>query len=113
MDQPGSSSRNVVPQTAENPESPSSPDNIVENIPRVGAEISLGIGLESYSEDEHEEPSSEEAKNNGLVDNGPPVVQKEPDNYGYVDDYIGDSNIIYSPGRVSIKGLKGFRPQAP
>ena len=44
MDPPGFSSRNVTPQIVESPESPSSPDNIVENIPRVGVEIPLELG---------------------------------------------------------------------
>ena len=64
IEQPGPSSRNVAPQVVERPESPSSPDKIVGNILRVGVEIPLGIGLESSSEDEYEEPSSE--KDNGL-----------------------------------------------
>ena len=53
MDQPGPSSRNVVPQIIqESPESPSEPEIIdsPNNIPRVGVEIPLGIGLESEEE---------------------------------------------------------------
>ena len=50
MDQPGPSSRNVVPQIIlESPESPSESETMdnPSNIPRVGVEIPLGIGLES------------------------------------------------------------------
>ena len=58
MDQPRPSSRNIEPQMNESPESPSSPDNRIDNIPRLGVEIPLGIGLESSSEDEYEGPCS-------------------------------------------------------
>ena len=65
MDQPGPSSRTTIPQLIESPESPTgsnasgiSVNN--DNVLRVGIEIPLGIGLESSSEDEYEEPSSEE-----------------------------------------------------
>ena len=107
MDQPGPSSRNVVPQLIqESPESPQSPDNIVENVPRVGVEIPLGIGLESSSEDEYEEPSSEEEnnvdENNGPVNNNPPV------DYGYDDDYIGDDQFTLYTRRDKY-ALKGWR----
>ena len=90
MDQQGPSSRNVVPQMIqESPESPQSPDNIVENVPRVGVEIPLGIGLESSSEDEYEEPPSED-ENNNVDENNGPVNNNPPVDYGYDDDYIGD-----------------------
>ena len=91
MDQHGPSCWNVVPQDIESPESPRSPDNFVENVPRVGVEIPLGIGLESSSEDEYEEPSNEEDNNNGPVNNEQPAEQNEPVDYGYDEDHIGDS----------------------
>ena len=53
FDQPGPSSSNAVPQIIlESPESPSEPETIdnPNNIPRVGVEIPLGIGLESDDE---------------------------------------------------------------
>ena len=66
MDQPGPSSRKVVPQfIQESPESPSEPEKFEKdnNLPNVGIKIPLGIGLESSPEDEYEEPSSEEVNN--------------------------------------------------
>ena len=92
MDQPGPLSRNVVPQNIqEGPGSPSEPEKFEKdnNIPRVGIEIPLGIGLESSSEDEYEELSSEEEDviNN---DDDCPVNQAAPIDYGFDDDYIGD-----------------------
>ena len=100
MDQPGPSSRNVVPlNIQESSESPSAPENIdsPDNIPRVGVEIPLGIGLES--KDEYEEPSSEEENNAG--------PQNEPD-YGYDDDYIGDDHFtLYT--RRDVYSLQRWR----
>ena len=112
MDQPGPSSRNVVPQMIqESPESPQSPDNIdnPNNIPRVGVEIPLGIGLES--DDDYEEPSSEEEENvNSDSDDNGPVNQAAaaPVDYSYEDDYIGDEQFtLYT--RRDIYALKGWR----
>ena len=115
MDQPGPSSSNAVPQIIlESPESPSESETVdnPNNIPRVGVEIPLGIGLES--DDEFEEPSSEEEEdvnnvNNDSDDNGP-VNQAAPApvDYGYDDDYIGDEQFtLYS--RRDIYALKGWR----
>ena len=95
MDQPGPSSRMVASEVIESPESPQSPDNVVQNVPRVGVEIPLGIGLESLSEDEHEEPSSEWDNDNGTVINEEPAGQNEPVDYGYDEDYIGDTHLHY------------------
>ena len=113
MDQPGPSSRNVVPQyIAESPESPSESENFdsPNNIPRVGVEIPLGIGLES--DDEYEEPSSEEGDdvnnvNNDMDDNGPDN-QAAPIDYGFDEDHIGDDRFtLYS--RRDVYLLKGWR----
>ena len=92
MDQPGPSSRNIIPETPASPTGSDSSDVVTNNnVPRVGLEIPLGYGLESSSEDEYEEPSSEEedVKNNDDDDNGP-VNQAAPIDYGFDDDYIGD-----------------------
>ena len=115
MDQPGPSLSNAVPQIIlESPESPSKPENIdnPNNIPRVGVEIPLGIGLES--DDEYEEPSSEEEENvnnvNSDSDDNGPVNQAAPApvDYGYDDDYIGDEQFtLYT--RRDIYALKGWR----
>ena len=112
MDQPGPSSSNAVPQfIAESPESPSESETMdnPNNIPRVGVEIPLGIGLES--DDEFEEPSSEEEENvNSDSDDNGPVNQAAPApvDYGYDDDYIGDEHFtLYS--RRDIYALKGWR----
>ena len=110
MDQPGPSSRNVgSSEIIESPESPQSPDNGVQNVPRVGVDIPLGIGLESSSEDEYEEPSSEEENvdndnNNGPADEEPPI------DYGFEEDFIGDSNFtLYSRHDVNmLRGWKAF-----
>ena len=111
MDQPGPSSRTTVPQIIESPESPTGSDSsdVRANdniIPRVGVEIPLGIGLES--EDEYEEPSSEEeGVNNDDGGNGP-VNQAAQVNYGFDEDYIGDDQfILYS--RRDVYLLKGWR----
>ena len=110
MDQPGPSSRVVSSEIIESPESPQSPDNVVQNVPRVGVEIPLGIGLESSTEDEYEEPSSEEENvdnddndnNNGPADDEPPI------DYGFEEDFIGDSNFtLYS--RRDVNMLRGWR----
>ena len=115
MDQPGPSSRNVVPQIIqESLESPSEPEIIdsSNNIPRVGVEIPLGIGLEY--EDEYEEPSSEEEDDVNNVDsdsddNGPAnQAAPAPVDYGYDEDYIGDEQFtLYT--RRDIYALKGWR----
>ena len=86
MDQPGPSSRVAASEIIESPESPQSPDNIVQNVPRLRVEIPLGIGLESSSEDEYEEPSSEEEDNNVDENNGPVNNNHPPVDYGYDDD---------------------------
>ena len=113
MDQPGPSSRNVVPQMfQESPESPSEPENIENdnNIPRVGIETPLGIVLES------EEPSSEE-ENNASPQNseneasssekGNNAGPQDPD-YGQDDDYIGDNHFtLYT--RRDVYSLQGWR----
>ena len=52
----------------------------VNNIPRVEVELPLGVGLESSSETEYEENSSEDEN----------IVGPENPDYGYDDDYIGD-----------------------
>ena len=114
MDQPGPSSRNVPQGIRESPESPSEPENIEidNNVPRVGIEIPLGIGLES--DDEYEEPSSEEEDNvinvDSDSDNNGPANQAAPASvdYGYDDDYIGDEQFtLYT--RRDIYALKGWR----
>ena len=112
MDQPGPSSRNVIPQIIqESPESPSEPEIIdnPNNIPRVGVEIPLGLGLESA--EEHEEPSSEEEDNvNRDSDDNVPANQavSAPVDYGYDEDYIGDEQFtLYT--RRDIYALKGWR----
>ena len=115
MDQPGPSSRNVIPQIIqESPESPSEPEIMdnPNNIPRVGVEIPLGIGLES--DEEYEEPSSEEEDNVNIVnsdsDDNVPANQANPApvDYGYDEDYIGDEQFtLYT--RRDIYALKGWR----
>ena len=115
MDQPGPSSHNVIPQIIqESPDSPSEPENIDNPyiIPRVGVEIPLGIGLES--DDEYEEPSSEEEENvnnvNSDSDDNGPVNQAvpAPGDYGYDEDYIGDEQFtLYT--RRDLYALKGWR----
>ena len=115
MDQPGPSSSNAVPQIIlESPESPSESETMdnPNNFPRVGVEIPLGVGLES--DDEFEEPSSEEEENvnnvNSDSDDNGPVNQAAPApvDYGYDDDYIGDEQFtLYS--RRDIYALNGWR----
>ena len=108
MDQPGLSSRVVASEIIESPESPQSPDNKVQNVPRVGVEIPLRIGLESSSEDEYDEPSSEEEDNNVDENNGPVKNNHPPVDYGYDDDYIGDDQFtLYT--RRDVYALKGWR----
>ena len=112
MDRPGPSSRKVI---AEPPESPSGSnssevatnDNI--NIPRVGIEIPLGIGLEDSS-DEYEEPSPEDENGNNNDDENiiGPAEQNEPIDYGYDEDYFGDSQFtLYT--RRDVYSLQGWR----
>ena len=103
MDQPGRSSRNVVPQIIQkSPESPSEAEDVENsnNIPRVGAEIPLRIGLEPSSEDEYEEPFAEEENNAG---------PQNPD-YGYDDDFVGDDHFtLYTRRDVySLQEWKAF-----
>ena len=115
MDQPGPSSRTTIPQLIESPESPTgsnasgiSVNN--DNVPRVGIEIPLGIGLESSSEYEYEEPSSEEENVNNVNndDGNGPVNQAAQVDYGFDEDFIGDSQFtLYS--RRDIYLLKGWR----
>ena len=108
MDQPGPSSRVVASEIIESPESPQSPDNKVQNVPRVGVEIPRRIGLESSSEDEYDEPSSEEEDNNVDENNGPVKNNHPPVDYGYDDDYIGDDQFtLYT--RRDVYALKGWR----
>ena len=110
MDQPGPSSRVVSSEIIESPESPQSPDNVVQNVPRVGVEISLGIGLESSSEDEYEEPSSEEddVVNDDNDNNNGPADEEPLIDYGFEEDFIGDSNFtLYS--RRDVNMLRGWR----
>ena len=116
MDQPGPSSRTTVSQLIESPEIPAESNasgisaNNNDNVPRVGIEIPLGIGLESSSEDEYEEPSSgEENVNNVNNDDGNgPINQAAQVDYGFDEDYIGDSQFtLYS--RQDIYLLKGWR----
>ena len=94
------------------PESPSKPENIdsPDIFPRVGVEIPLGIGFES--EDEYEEPSSEEDDDVNNVDNenedNGPVNQAAPIDYGFDEDYIGDDQFtLYT--RRDIYALMGWR----
>ena len=115
MDQLGPSSGNVVPQIIqESPESPGEPEIIdsPNNIPRVGVEIPLETGLES--ENEYEDPSSEEENNvknvNSDNDDNGPVNQAAPApvDYGFNEDYIGDEQFtLYT--RRDIYALKGWR----
>ena len=110
MDQPGPSSRVVSSEIIESPESPQIPDNVVQNVPRVGVEIPLGIGLESSSEDEYEEPSSEEENvdNDDNDNNNGPADEEPPIDYGFEEDFIGDSNFtLYS--RRDVNMLRGWR----
>ena len=116
MDQPGPSSRTTIPQLIESPESPTGSNasgisvNNNDNVPRVGIEIPLGIGLESSSEDEYEEPSSEEENVNNVDndDGNGPVNQAAQVDYGFDEDFIGDNHFtLYS--RRDIYLLKGWR----
>ena len=102
MHQLGPSSRTIAPQLNDSPESPGSPDNRIDDIPQVAVEILLRSGLESSSEDEYLEPSSEEENNKVHHKVVPPV------DYGYDDDYIGDANFtLYTRREVHL--LKGWR----
>ena len=114
MDQPGPSSRIGAPEIIESPESPTSsnasdvPINENNNVPRVGIEIPLGIGLEDSSEDEYEEPSSEEEEVNNNEDDDDDNEQPAAVDYGYDEDFIGDSNFtLYS--RHDVNMLRGWR----
>ena len=72
-----------------------------------GIEIPLGIGLEDSSEDEYEEPSSEEEVNNN-EDDDDEHEQPAAVDYGYDEDFIGDSNFtLYS--RHDVNMLRGWR----
>ena len=88
MDRPGPSWGNVAPQIVESAKSPCSPENIVQNLPRVGVEYSVRIRLESSSEDKYEAAFSEKDDDNLPVNNSAPVEKISPVCYGYVDDYI-------------------------
>ena len=108
MDQPELSSRNVHPETPESPTESNSSEVSVKNIPRVGIEILLGIGLESSSEDEYEEPSSQEENVNNDVDNNDgPVNEEPPVYYGFEEVFFGDSNFILF-SRQNVKLLRGW-----
>ena len=112
MDQPGPSSRVVSSEMIESPESPPSPDNGVQNVPRVGVEIPFGIGLEDSSEDEYEEPSSEEEEVNNNESDDDDNEQPAAVDYGYEEDFIGDSNFtLYS--RQDVNMLRGWRTFLP
>ena len=99
MDQPGSSSWTTTPQSIESPETPTGSNasgisvNNNDNVPRVGIEIPLGIGLESSSEDKYEEPSSEEENVNNVDndDGDGPVNQATQVDYRFDEDFIGES----------------------
>ena len=105
MDQPGPSSRIVTPEIIE---SPQSPHNVVEIVPRVEVEIPLGIGLESSSGDEFDEPSSEEENIDVAIKNEQPAEQNGAVGYGFDEDYIGDSQFtLYT--RRDLYLLKGWR----
>ena len=101
MDRPGPSSRNAVPQIIlESPESPSESETMdnPNNMPRVGVEIPLGIGLES--DDEVEEPSSEEEENVNNVnsdsdDNGPVNQAARPPLITVMMTTLETSNLRY------------------
>ena len=112
MRQPEPSSHNVIPETPDNPTGSNSFDVSINNninIPRVGIEILLGIALESSSEDEYEERlSGEENVNNDDDNNDGPVNKEPPVDYGFEDDFIGDSHFtLYSRRHVNL--LKGWR----
>ena len=105
MDQPGPSSRIVTPEIIE---SPQSPHNVVEIVPRVEVEIPPGIGLESSSGDEFDEPSSEEENIDVAIKNEQPAEQNGAVGYGFDEDYIGDSQFtLYT--RRDLYLLKGWR----
>ena len=71
--------------------------SVSNDIPLVGIEKPLGFGLESSSEDMYEEPSSEEEKENAVVNDDAPVNDNAPVVYGFDDDITGDSNFtLYS-----------------
>ena len=110
IDQPGPSSRNVLPETPERHTESNSSDVTVNNIPRVAIEILSGNGLESSSEDEYEEPSSgEESVNNDGDNIDGPINEEPPVDYGFEDDFIGDSHFtLYSRRDVNL--LRGWRP---
>ena len=115
MDQPGPSSRTTIPQLIESPQSPTGSNasgisSNTDNVPRVGIEVPLGIGLESSSEDEYEEPSSEEENVNNVNndDGNCPVNQAAQVDYGFDEGFIGDSQFtLYSRGDIYL--LKGWR----
>ena len=68
MDQPGLSSRSLDHETPQSrTESEASVNSLTIHFPGVGVEIPLGIGLESSSKDEYEEPSLEEKNDNALA----------------------------------------------
>ena len=116
MDQPGPSSSTTIPQLIESPESPTGSNasgisvNNKDNVPRIGIEFPLGIGLETSSEDEYEEPSSEEENVNNVDndDGNGPVNQAAQIDYGFDEDFIGDNQFtLFS--RRDIYLLKGWR----
>ena len=112
MDPPGPSSRNEIPETPENPTGSNSSEvstNDNNNFPGVAIEIPLGIGLEDSSEDEHEQPSSEEENvNNDYDDYDDPVNAEPPVDYGFEEDFIGDSNFTLC-SRQDFNMLRGRR----
>ena len=100
----------VVPQNIqENPESLSEPENNENdnNIPRIEIEVPLRIGLESSSQDEFEEATSEEENDDVAINNEQPAEQNEAVDYGFDEDYIGDTHFtLYS--RRDVYLLKGW-----
>ena len=70
-------------------------------------ELCLGIGLESSSEDDYEEPSEEENENDAVNFDGP-VIDNAPIDYGFDDDFVGNSNFTLE-SRRDIYLLKGWR----
>ena len=57
--------------------------------------------MESWSEDEYDEPSSEEEGENAAVKNDGLVNDNAPVDYGFDDEFIGDSNFT----RYSCRGI--------
>ena len=70
----------------------------------------MGIGLEDSSEDEYEEPSSEANNNSENDDNGVAnQAAPAPVDYGFDEDYIGDSHFTLYSRRDICYALKCWR----